>query len=114
VAVIIPVHENVIDDASTALLEEIAALGGQAIGRKLDQAVLFGTDKPASWVSPALLPAAIAASQGFDVVLGDANEDDLVGGINKASKAVASAGYSPDTLLAGLAFRFDVANLRDA
>lgn len=114
VAVIIPVHENVIDDASTALLEEIAALGGQAIGKKLDQAVLFGTDKPASWVSPALLPAAIAANQGFDVVPGDANEDDLVGGINKASKAVASAGYSPDTLLAGLAFRFDVANLRDA
>ncbi len=114
VAVIIPVHENVVDDASTALLEEIAALGGQAIGKKLDQAVLLGTDKPASWVSPALLPAAIAASQAYEVVTGDANEDDLIGGVNKASKAVAAAGYSPDTLLAGLGFRFDVANLRDA
>ena len=114
VAVIIPVHENVVDDASTALLEEIAALGDQAIGKKLDQAVLLGTDKPASWVSPALLPAAIAASQAYEVVTGDANEDDLIGGVNKASKAVAAAGYSPDTLLAGLGFRFDVANLRGA
>lgn len=114
VAVIIPVHENVVDDASTSLLEEIAALGGQAIGKKLDQAVLFGTDKPASWVSPALLAAATAASQTKTVVAGDANEDDLVGGINQVAKAVAVSGYMPDTLISSLAFRFEVANLRDA
>ncbi|ATN88499.1 major capsid protein [Mycobacterium phage DaWorst] len=114
VAVIIPVHENVVDDASTSLLEEIAALGGQAIGKKLDQAVIFGTDKPSSWVSPALLPAAVAANQDYTIVPGDANEDDLIGCINQASKAVAAAGYMPDTLLASLGFRFDVANLRDA
>ncbi|WNM68398.1 major capsid protein [Mycobacterium phage Starcevich] len=114
VAVIIPVHENVVDDASTSLLEEIAALGGQAIGKKLDQAVIFGTDKPSSWVSPALLPAAVAANQDYEIVSGDANEDDLIGCINQASKAVAAAGYMPDTLLASLGFRFDVANLRDA
>ncbi|AGK88211.1 major capsid subunit [Mycobacterium phage WIVsmall] len=114
VAVIIPVHENVVDDASTSLLEEIAALGGQAIGKKLDQAVLFGTDKPSSWVSPALLPAAVAANQDYEIVSGDANEDDLIGCINQASKDVADAGYLPDTLIASLGFRFNVANLRDA
>ena len=47
-AVIIPVHENVVDDATVPVLTEIAALGGQAIGKKLDEAVLFGIDKPAS------------------------------------------------------------------
>ena len=59
IAVIIPVHENVVDDATEAVLDEIASLGGQAIGKKLDEAVIFGLDKPASWVSAAPLPAAV-------------------------------------------------------
>ena len=51
VAVIVPVHENTIDDATEDILAQIAELGGQALGKKLDQAVLFGTSKPASWTS---------------------------------------------------------------
>ena len=34
--------------------------------------------------------------------------------INQVSELVAAAGYLPDTLVAGLALRFQVANLRDA
>ena len=113
IAVIIPIHENVIDDATVAVLSEIAALGGQAIGRKLDEAVLFGIDKPASWVSDDLLAAAVAAGQVINVVDGQANEDDLVGGVNQVSELIASAGYAPDTLLSSLSMRYKVANLRD-
>ena len=114
IAVIIPVHENVIEDASTAILTQLSQLGGQAIGKTLDQAVFFGTNKPASWVSPALLPAAVAASQVQAVVDGAANESDLVGAVNKVSEKVATAGWAPDTLISGLALRYQVANLRDA
>lgn len=114
IAVIIPVHENVIDDATENVLGEIAVAAGQAIGKKLDQAVLFGVDKPASWVSAALLPAAIAASQTFSVVDGQANANDLVGASNKAAEAIAVAGWQPDTLVSSLALRYQVANLRDA
>ncbi len=114
IAVIIPIHENVVDDATEDTLDDIAVLGGQSVGKKLDQAVIFGTDKPASWVSPALLPAAVAAGQAQAVVDGAANESDIVGAINKVSESVATAGWMPDTLLASLAFRFRVANLRDA
>lgn len=113
IAVIIPIHENVVDDASVALIEELVQLGGQAIGKKLDQAVIFGTDKPASWVSPALLAAATTASQVQGVVPGDANESDLVGAVNKVAEKIAVAGYQPDTLLSSLALRYQVANLRD-
>ena len=113
IAVIIPVHENVADDASVSLIEEIVQLGGQAIGKKLDQAVIFGTDKPASWVSPALVPAATTAGQVQGVVSGNANKSDLVGAVNQVSEKVATAGYQPDTLLASLALRYQVANLRD-
>lgn len=114
IAVILPIHENVIDDATTAVLSELASLGGQAIGKKLDQAVFFGTDKPASWVSDDLLSAAVAASQDVTVVDGDANENDIVGAVNQVSEKIATAGYAPDTMVASLAMRYKVANLRDA
>lgn len=116
IAVIIPVHENVIDDATVPVLTEIAALGGQAIGKKLDEAVLFGIDKPASWVSKALVDAATAAGNVVNVTDPDdpANSNDIVGGINKAARAIALAGFSPDTLISSLALRYQVSNLRDA
>jgi HK97 family phage major capsid protein len=113
IAVIIPVHENIIDDATVAVLTEVAELGGQAIGKKLDQAVLFGVDKPASWVSPALLPAAIAAGQSVQLVGGQANESDIVGSTNQIARLIARAGWAPDTLLSSLALRYEVANIRD-
>lgn len=114
IAVIIPVPENVIDDASVAILENVAQLGGQAIGKALDQAIGFGINKPASWTSPALLAAAVSAGQTFENVSGTANESDLVGATNKAAEAVALAGWAPDTLLSALSLRYKVANLRDS
>ncbi|AIW03000.1 major capsid protein [Mycobacterium phage Stinson] len=114
VAVIIPVPEAVIDDATVELLTEVAEQGGQAIGKKLDQAVMFGIDKPASWVSPALLKAATDAGQAIAHVSGVANEYDLVGASNKVAERVALAGWAPDTLLSSLALRYQVANVRDA
>lgn len=114
IAVIIPVHENVVDDATVAVLEDIARQGGQAIGKKLDQAVMFGIDKPASWVSPALLPAAIAANQTQSNVTGVANSNDLVGAANQVAAQIALAGHTPDTMLASLALRYRINNLRDA
>lgn len=114
IAVIIPIHENVIDDATVSVLDDIAKRGGEAIGKKLDQAVIFGVDKPASWVSPALVPAAIAASQSVTVVDGVANQSDLVGAANQVAERIALAGHMPDTLLASLALRYRISNLRDA
>lgn len=114
IATIVPIHENVLDDATVDLLTEITRRGGEAIGKKLDEAVLFGTDKPISWVSDSLCEAAVGASQTQTVTTGDANEDDLVGCVNQAAKTLALAGFLPDTLVASLALRYDVANLRDA
>lgn len=113
IAVIIPVHENIIDDATVAVLTEIAELGGQAIGKKLDQAVIFGVDKPASWVSPALLQAAVGAGQAVQLVGGQANVSDIVGATNQVARQIARSGWAPDTLLSSLALRYEVANIRD-
>jgi HK97 family phage major capsid protein len=112
IAVILPVHENVIDDANVGILTELASLGGQAIGKKLDQAVIFGVDKPSSWVSKSLLQAGVDAGQAVNNVAGVANESDLVGASNKIAERLATAGYSPDTILASLSLRYRIANLR--
>lgn len=113
-AVIIPVHEDVLADCTVAALDQIAQLGGQAIGKKFDQAVFFGTNKPGSWSSPALLPAAISAGQVVENVSGEANESDLVGATNQVAEKIALAGWQPDTLVSSLAIRYQVANLRDS
>lgn len=114
IATIVPVHEDALADATVSVLDEIARLGGQAIGKVLDEAVFFGTSKPASWVSDDLFAAAVAANQTFTVTDGDANEDDLVGATMQAAKALAEAGWLPDTIVCSLGLRYDIANLRDA
>lgn len=114
IAVIIPVHENTIDDATVAVLDDIARRGGEAIGKKLDQAVIFGVDKPASWVSASLFTAAVSASQTVAVVDGAANSSDLIGAANQVAAMIAGKGLMPDTLLTSLAFRYRVNNLRDS
>lgn len=113
-AVIVPVHEDVLADATAPILEEITNRAGEAMGKRLDQAVIFGVGKPASWVSAALYPAASAASQTTTYTTGTANVADLVGGVTQAARQVAAAGFQPDVLLAPLTFRYDVINTRDS
>lgn len=110
IAVIIPIHENAVDDATTDVLDEITRQGGAAIGRKLDGAVLFGTDKPASWVSDDLLAAATGAGQ---VVTVGTLEDDLGGSILQAAGMVDEAGWEPSDIVAPRGLRYRLANLRN-
>jgi HK97 family phage major capsid protein len=59
-AVIVPIPDAVVDDANVPLWEAIKPLLAEAIGKKVDEAGLFGLDKPASWPT-AIIPGAIAA-----------------------------------------------------
>ncbi|GAB2567474.1 phage major capsid protein [Leucobacter ruminantium] len=111
IAVIIPVHEDVLEDMTEDGLQAITQLGGQAIGKVLDQAVIFGTNKPATWTDPALLPAAVAAGNVFQISA-TPGEDDLAGSIFQAAGAVADSGADPTTVLSASGLRFRLANLR--
>lgn len=111
IAVIIPVHENTVDDATTDVLDEITKQGGAAIGRKLDGAVLFGIDKPVSWVSKYLLQAATDAGQTVRVE-DTAGVNDLGGSIFQAAGLVDESGWDPTELLAPRGMRYRLANLR--
>lgn len=114
VAVIVPIHENTLDDATEDILAEIADLGGQSLGKKLDQAVFFGTDKPAAWTSLDLHAAAVAAGQTVAVVDGNANQSDIYGATLQLAAMIADAGFDPTTALAKRSLAFTLANLRNA
>lgn len=111
IAVIIPIHENAVDDATVDVLDELTSLGGAAIGRALDLAVMFGTNKPVSWTSADLLAAAVAASQ-TTTVSATPGEDDLAGAILQAAGMVDEAGWEPDGFAAPRGLRYRLANLR--
>src|SRR5665647_3417184 len=112
VAVIIPVHENTLDDATEDILAQLAKLGGQALGKKLDQAVLFGVDKPVSWTSLDLFAAATAASNLVAVVDGAGNVSDIYGAALQVAALIADAGFDPATVPAKRALQYVLANLR--
>lgn len=59
-AVIVPIPDALIDDSDVPLWDEIRPLLAEAIGKKVDEAGLFGVDKPLSWPD-GLVPGAIAA-----------------------------------------------------
>ena len=59
-AVIAVVPDAVIDDSSLPIWATLRPYLAEAIGRKVDQAAIYGIDKPTSWPL-ALVPGAIAA-----------------------------------------------------
>lgn len=110
IAAIIVLNEEDLEDANDDLLARAAALGGEAVGRTLDRAVLFGTGKPAAWTSPDLFAAATAAGSVFQIGTGT---DDLVGSVFQAAGAVDDSGANPDAFLARGGLKYRLANLRD-
>ncbi|HEV7646321.1 MAG TPA: phage major capsid protein [Pyrinomonadaceae bacterium] len=65
VACIVPIPEAVLDDSAFDVWEEIKPRVVEAIGRTIDAAVLFGTNKPASWAT-SIFDAATTAGNTFD------------------------------------------------
>lgn len=108
-AVIIPVHENVIDDATTDVVAEITRSGAEAIAFALDAAVIFGIGKPLSWVSKDLHKSGKDAGQ----ILGPSGnaEDDLAGTFLQSAESLAEL-YDPTTVLARAGLKYRLANLR--
>lgn len=78
IACIVPIPENVLDDAGFDVWGEVRPRVEEAIGRTLDAAIFFGTNKPASWPDD-ITTDAVAA--GNVVERGTAETASLAGGI---------------------------------
>ena len=91
VAVIVPIPENVLDDVAYDIWGEIRPLIEDAIGKVIDDAILYGHNAPTVWPTN-ICTAAIAA--GNNVALGTGNDlyDDLLGEGGVVSK-IEDDGY---------------------
>lgn len=112
IAVIVPIPEDVLDDASYPIWSEVMPRVTEAIGICIDDAVLHGVNAPASWPTDIVAGAAAA---GNSVVLGTGVDlyDDLLGESGVISKVEAD-GYMARGHVGSIAMRGKYRGLRDA
>ena len=106
-AVIVPIPEAVLDDASYDIFGEVRPRITEQFGLAIDQAIFHGTGKPLSWPD-GLVPAAIAAGNAVELS-GNLYQD--INGEDGVIARVEEAGISVDSYVGALQLR---ARLRGA
>lgn len=97
-AVIVPIKDNVLNDADVDIWEQVKPELAKAIGKKIDQAVLFGVDAPTSFGN-GLIPTIVSKSKA--IVEGN----NLYSDINDVMTAVEESGYEVTGLLGGVGLK---------
>lgn len=109
-ATIIVVPEEVLEDDEAGLTAMIQQRAAEAIGAKMDEAVLFGsTDKPSDWPT-SIVPAAIA--KGRFVTAGTGV--DLAADINSTWGEVEDSDFDVNVQMASRRIRTTLRGLRDS
>lgn len=111
-AVIVPIPEAVLDDASFDIWGEIRPRLEEAIGRALDAAIFFGTSKPASWPSD-LVTAATAASNNYTRGTNAAAAGGIAEDINQLMGLVEGDGYSVNGFVSRTTYKSRLRGARD-
>lgn len=108
IAVIVPIHENVLEDSTFDVWGEVRSAVAEAIGAVLDGAVFFGTNAPSSWPD-SLAEGARAVGNIYDSdTAGDLAED-----INQTIALVEADGFDPNTVYTNRVLRASLRGLRD-
>lgn len=110
IAVIVPIHENLLDDAKFDIWSEVQPLVSDEFGRVLDLAVFQGVNKPTSWVDDALIPGAIKAGNYIEEGTGV----DLADDFNEAFGLVEEDEFDVNSAFTGRFMRSELRGLRDA
>lgn len=102
-AVIVPIPEAVLDDADIDIMAEVQPRVMEAIGQRVDSAIIFGNNKPASWRMDILTTARQA---GNNVAVGaDPDYYDLLLGENGVISKVEESGRMVNAALGAMAMR---------
>jgi HK97 family phage major capsid protein len=114
-ATIVPIPEAVFDDAGFDVWGNIKPLLTDAIARALDAAVIFGTNKPASWAG-AIVSDATTAGNVVNRSVGTARTDKagLAGYFSDAFAQVEGDGFAVDGIVANTSYMGLLRNTRDA
>lgn len=95
-AVIVPIKEDVLDDASIDIWAEVKPRIVEAFGKKIDQAIFVGVDKPAGFRADLL---SSILNSGAYVTQGSGT---LYSAINDAMVKVEESGYNPTGIVGGV------------
>lgn len=106
-AIIVPVSENLLADTDIDLWDEIRPEIEEAFAVKIDEAVLFGINKPSQWPDSV---AAHAIAAGNTVTTGTGV--DIAADINNVLAAVEADGFIPDGIAMRQALRASLRGLR--
>ena len=107
VAVIVPIKENVLNDSSIDIWAEVKPRIVEAFGRKIDNAIFNGEEKPADW-REGLIPTIV--SVGAEVQ----ETEKLYNDINNAMVKVEESGYNVSGLLGGTGLKGKFRMMLDA
>ena len=110
-AVIVPIPEAVLDDAEFDIMGEITPRVNEAIGQKVDSAVIFGNNRPREWQNDIITMARqagnnVAPTSGkdyYDLILG---EDGIFAKVEKD-------GYGVTGALSSMTMKAKLRGLRD-
>ena len=109
IAVIVPIHENILEDTDYDIWGEVKPLVRAEFARLLDLAVFFGVNKPATWLDAALIPGAIAAGNAVEAGTGV----DLAEDFNLAFAEVEDDGFDVNAAYTGKFLRSKLRGLRN-
>ncbi len=103
-AAIVPIPQAVLDDTQFDIWGNISPLMQNAIGRALDAAVFFGTNKPSSWPSD-LVTASIAAGNAITRGANAAAAGGILGDLSDLFATVEADGFDVTGLVAHTAYK---------
>ena len=109
-AVIVPIPEAVLDDSDYNIWGEVQPRLVEAFGKKIDSAVLFGDEKPASWRS-SIYDTATAAGA---VVAATAETFTDIMGVGGVISLVEESGFLPTGAMSAVKMRAILRGLKDA
>lgn len=109
IAVIVPIPDAVVDDASFDIWAEVKPRITEAFGRVIDGAILFGTNKPSTWRDSIYTTAQTAGS----VVTATSDLYTDIMGVGGVIAKVEESGYMPNRALGAVSLRSKLRGIVD-
>lgn len=111
-AVIVPIPEAVLADASFDIFGEVTPRINEAIGQRIDSAVIFGENKPSEWQNDIIT---LARQAGNNVSVSSAvNYYDALLGENGVFSKIEEYGYTVKNVIANTGFKAKLRGIKDS
>jgi HK97 family phage major capsid protein len=111
-AVIVPIPEAVLDDAHFDVWGEVKPRLTESLGRALDSAIFFGTNKPASWPAD-IVSSAVAAGNNYTRGTNAAAAGGLAEDINQTMALVETDGFDVNGFVTRTTYKSKLRSARD-